>query len=460
MPKFHHDMSQLQKQRDTIRKRLGIPLSPTPSSPASLPIIHQPIGTPDSVRLTTPTPPVTPQKPSTSHSEGLRTVQVPQDLWTSFTVNERFAILQNRLATLENQLYETLNNHQSPTMPDPPASTAATAGPSTSVNTPAITTSPGVNFSFRPLESFKGEDTEDPSTWLNRYKNFATFQKWTDEQKANAFGLFMHNSAELWYNLPEDTKSNWVNIEAAFKERFVSGLPKWVNEQALSNRKQGPNESVSAYIYDMKIRCARLGKTPAEALNYFVMGLLPGIRSYVIGQDPKTITQAETCARLGESINQMSSLNTDTTTTVTAITNAVMTPLVDKLSSEIAALQTEVKKQNTASAAPIRGENRFWRPPPRQQGPRPQGASSNFYSRPAPQYFTPPQRPLQQRPQGNQQWPRNQYNYQQQQNVSTITCYSCGRPNHTSRNCYRRQNTDPNFTPFYRNGPQKKNYSN
>lgn len=151
---------------------------------------------------------------------------------------------------------------------------------------------------------FSGMSSEyNPRNWLDRYVIYGDLNNWDDERKCQALRLFLSGPAEIWYTeLPEDRLGDWGFIQEQFIAQFVDSNPKWLLEQKLFMRKQEDSESVENYISDMRVQAARLGKSPDEKLTYFVRGLRPEIRSYVIGQSPANLAEAEQKARIGESI--------------------------------------------------------------------------------------------------------------------------------------------------------------
>ena len=92
-------------------------------------------------------------------------------------------------------------------------------------------------------------------------------------------------------------------MTAALKEPFHSASDKWSLRQKLNDRKQLPTESVSQYASDIRrIQCQRIDLPRLECVNYFVQGLKPEIKSYLVLQRPGTLEEAENHAKLKESV--------------------------------------------------------------------------------------------------------------------------------------------------------------
>lgn len=212
------------------------------------------------------------QSRSTSVASTARTlVSVHQDLDELFDNQELLDIITNRVQTLEEQLDNMAN-------------------------------APVRERNYKP-DAFSGKADENPKSWLIKFAETTKINKGDDDYKLLAFGLALKGGARLWYEgLSEATRANMGQLTTAFKERFITSLPKWVTEQSFAGRKQKEGESVEDYIFDMQDRGSRLGKSDPEILSAFVQGLLPALREKVIMRDPGTLAQADSAARLGESV--------------------------------------------------------------------------------------------------------------------------------------------------------------
>ena len=86
------------------------------------------------------------------------------------------------------------------------------------------------------------------------------------------------------------------------KERFASGASAWRIRQTLGQRRQLEKEPVSEYCYSVRMYRAKLNLPTSEWTNYFVQGLKPETREYVILQQPENYELAENCTELKESL--------------------------------------------------------------------------------------------------------------------------------------------------------------
>lgn len=74
---------------------------------------------------------------------------------------------------------------------------------------------------------------------------------------------------------------------------FASGASEWPVRQALGQRRQLEKESVADYSYSLRTHCARINLPRSEWTHYFVQGLIPEIREYVILRQPENLEAAK-----------------------------------------------------------------------------------------------------------------------------------------------------------------------
>ena len=160
--------------------------------------------------------------------------------------------------------------------------------------------------SLRPA-SFKGLASEDADRWMKRFLSYSEFSNMDDQRKARIFRLMVEQAAEVWYNsLPEAVRGNWQQLQEAFNQKYINANNlHWLKEQGLFARVQGREESVESYITDVRQRCSQLQKGEAETRSIILRGLLPGIKAFVIGQQPADLEEVELKAKLAESIENL-----------------------------------------------------------------------------------------------------------------------------------------------------------
>jgi len=117
--------------------------------------------------------------------------------------------------------------------------------------------------------------------------------------------LSLNGTAEVWYSTLDKSKFNsFDQLVQLFRARFLSPTANWVLRQELGQRRQGTTESLNTYTADIRKRCQRLGIPLSEELHYFINGLRPTLRNYVILQQPTTMEEAENAARIKDSLTE------------------------------------------------------------------------------------------------------------------------------------------------------------
>lgn len=178
---------------------------------------------------------------------------------------------------------------------------------------------------------FSGSTDEDASQWLDFYERIALINNWTDPLQLQAFPLYLRGIAGSWFlTLDESIKADLPALKKAFKERFSSGPHKWILSQQLGTRKQRPNESLDTYAKDITRHCKRLGLSDADSMRYFIEGLQSDLQAYVALQQPKTLQEAESFARMKHTINQRQGLSDSNNSSLHQVT-ALLTRISDKL---------------------------------------------------------------------------------------------------------------------------------
>ena len=144
------------------------------------------------------------------------------------------------------------------------------------------------------LPTFSGEFNDDVNEFLTNFDRAANFHNWNDLRKAQALPLHLKGNASIWFNTsPDLVDKAYPELSAALKEQFHSASDKWLLRQKLNDRKQLPTESVSEYASDIRRTCQRIDLPRSECVNYFVQGLKPEIKNYVVLQRPGTLEQEE-----------------------------------------------------------------------------------------------------------------------------------------------------------------------
>jgi len=98
------------------------------------------------------------------------------------------------------------------------------------------------------------------------------------------------------------SKHYLINQTSALIEHFASGANERRIRQTLSHRRQHGKEPVADYSFSIRSLCSRLNLPRSEWIHYFLQGLKPEIREYMILQQPVSFEAAENFAKLKETV--------------------------------------------------------------------------------------------------------------------------------------------------------------
>ena len=119
---------------------------------------------------------------------------------------------------------------------------------------------------------------------------------------ADAFPLQLLGNTSIWFNTtPDLADKSYPKMIDALRRQFHSTSDVWLLRQKLNERKQLPTESVTTYAADIRRTCRRIDLPRSEWVNHFIQGLKPGLKAYVMLQQPTTLEEAENYAKLKES---------------------------------------------------------------------------------------------------------------------------------------------------------------
>ena len=171
-----------------------------------------------------------------------------------------------------------------------------------SLSTPHVTESTIVKPTL-----FHGRENENVDRWLQRFSLYFANGKIppSSDQAAIKLALHLSGPAEtFYYNLPSSVQSSYTLLKDALKERFSTAHRHLRNRQELSKRRQGPTESIEAYLADLNEKLNSLDLRNEDKMCYLIQGLRADIQAEVLKKEPKTYTEAEDTARLIYSIQQ------------------------------------------------------------------------------------------------------------------------------------------------------------
>ena len=138
---------------------------------------------------------------------------------------------------------------------------------------------PVTDMKKQPQHFNKGED---PTTYLMHFEAVGHFNRWGDAQRARAFPTYLHASALQWYtNLDRDTKENFDVLKAAFIRRYQGANDRHKLEQEFAHMRFNRYTDLEEYADRLEDLGARIGKTSAEVVQKFVVGLPDAIYRWV-----------------------------------------------------------------------------------------------------------------------------------------------------------------------------------
>ena len=170
----------------------------------------------------------------------------------------------------------------------------------------ASVNSQGRNVGVKPSATFpvfRGDECEDTHEFIRNYKRAGRLNSWDDNNLALGLPLYLKGHASAWFKtLLAADEMSFDELSEQLITHFASVASEWRVRQALGQRRQLEKESVADYSYNLRTHCARINLPRSEWTHYFVQGLLPDIREYVILQQPENLESAENFAKLKESV--------------------------------------------------------------------------------------------------------------------------------------------------------------
>lgn len=260
------------------------------------------------------------------------------------------------------------------------------------------------------LPKFSGEPSEDPALWLERFERIARLAEWAPkdikpdddaqqapvvptlpDRRAEYFPVYLKHmsSADLWYDtLPLETKTNYKTLSKEFMDRFHNeeGL-RMARLQRFQARKLQPDETVDAFIDDIRRQAARLGKGDKDIIDTVKMGLPLPIRQFVHLQNPASLDDLVTCARKAQSFSGSATINMVDEDAIEDLCAKVCKTVLDteRQSRKPSVSFAETDRPTTPqgprdrSRSPFRARDRAATPPARPNSP---AATYGFQDRP------------------------------------------------------------------------------
>jgi len=150
---------------------------------------------------------------------------------------------------------------------------------------------------------FSGNDDVDVNNFISQVDLITTYKELNDFQKAKILPVLLTGPARVWFlSTPHLAGKRYDQLCAELIKQFHTESDIWLLKQQLTNRKQLPGETVGQYASEIRKLCQRLELPDEQSVTHFLTGLLPGLRNYVVLQQPKTLLDAETHAKMKEAL--------------------------------------------------------------------------------------------------------------------------------------------------------------
>ena len=151
---------------------------------------------------------------------------------------------------------------------------------------------------------------------------------WSDDDLPIGLPLYLKGHASAWLKcLQGANEMTFDELSTAMINHFASRATPWRIRQNLSQLLQLEKESVADYSHNVRNLCAQLSLPRSEWTYYFIQGLRPEIRDYVILQQANNLNEAENFAQLKEFVLASSD------ETPTSSTQQLLAQVIEKLSA-------------------------------------------------------------------------------------------------------------------------------
>ncbi len=141
---------------------------------------------------------------------------------------------------------------------------------------------------IQPVEIFTGADEQDPVTWLQAIDELFDATKVDKSDRRRLLPMYFGEDVKKWYR-SEEQNSEYDEFKRQFINTFTSSTHKLKISTKLMNRRQGNDESVQSYYYDILALCTRFNPDMQEdeKILYLLRGLKPSMQQQIIMSDPK-----------------------------------------------------------------------------------------------------------------------------------------------------------------------------
>ena len=134
---------------------------------------------------------------------------------------------------------------------------------------------------------------------MDKCEHAATLNGWNDDDLPIGLPLYLKGHASAWFKcLQGANEMSLDELSTAMINHFASRATQWRIRQSLSQLHQLEKESVADYSHNVRNLCVRLSLPRPEWTYYFIQGLRPEIRDYVILQQANHLDEGENFAQI------------------------------------------------------------------------------------------------------------------------------------------------------------------
>jgi hypothetical protein len=143
-------------------------------------------------------------------------------------------------------------------------------------------------------------------TLVFRFENYSELKDWKKEKYHLALSLRLTGQTANWLSTRKDSVyKNYERLKVKLKERFGGGENKWLKETQLFERTQQSSDTADEFLDSLSVTCQQF-KQESEILSIFVRGLRKYVQDFVVARQPNTLLEAQSFARLAETVGTLS----------------------------------------------------------------------------------------------------------------------------------------------------------
>ena len=200
-----------------------------------------------------------------------------------------------------------------------------------------------VQYQPRP---FRGLSTELPDVFIRQYNKFANYNRFDDDRKLHGIGIFLEDTAAIWYDSifgTVDEPANFPQFCDIFKQRFTSTCQaRLENHRNFISRVQLVNENVDDFASSLRSLATKANKTQEALKTQFLGGLKPELKIHCVTHDPEDFDSAVNIALLCQSAIDSNTAMLSQQPLPQPEVPQMTSPITDNLNMDIQLLKNEV----------------------------------------------------------------------------------------------------------------------